>query len=206
MTLEHLTRLASERPFVLGSASPRRCYLLRETGIAFTQATADLDEARRPGEDPFAYAGRLAKEKALAVAARAHEHAVVLGGDTVVVLGDEILGKPSCAEEAQATLRTLAGQPHIVCTALALAHRGGVYASGDERTTVYFNTVTDDQISEYVATGEPMDKAGAYGIQGMGAFLVDRIEGNLDNVIGLPRLLLDRLARATRHLLNCVTD
>ena len=206
MTFEFLSQLASAYPFVLGSASPRRFRLLEETGITFTRAIADIDESRLPGEDPFGYALRLAETKALAVAESVSNRSIVLGGDTIVVLGDDILSKPDNPEEAQETLRTLSGKEHVVCTALSLARRNETLRTDAEETVVRFNTVTDRQIIDYVATGEPMDKAGAYGIQGMGAFLVDSIDGNLDTVIGLPRFLLDRLARETLHLLKRVID
>ena len=106
-----------------------------------------------------------------------------------------MLGKPSDEEEAFRTLSTLASKQHTVCTALAVADRNGILASGYELTDVWFNKVSDRQIRDYIASGEPMDKAGAYGIQGMGAFLVDRLEGNLDTVIGFPRKLLESLAQ-----------
>jgi septum formation protein len=202
MTYSHLMALAATRRLVLGSASPRRVHLLRETGVPFRQAVADVDESRRPNENPFACALRLAEEKALTVARQADMDEIVIGGDTVVILNDIILGKPVDESDAARMLAMLAGKQHTVCTALALAHREGLYCSGEERTDVYFNAASQEQISRYIASGEPRDKAGAYGIQGMGAFLVDRIEGNLDTVIGLPRLLLDRLAKDTLHKLK----
>ncbi len=136
----------------------------------------------------------MARDKARLVAGKVNKRHIVLGCDTVVATGDKILQKPRDAADAFAILSSLVGHRHTVCTALALAEGGGLKASGYELTEVYFNPATPEQIRDYIETGEPMDKAGAYGIQGMGAFLVDRIEGNLDNVIGLPRMLLDRLA------------
>jgi septum formation protein len=179
---------------VLASGSPRRHQLLAEIGCQFTIQTHEVDETRRPDEPPFAFAVRLAKEKAIAV--EAVSGAYVLGCDTIVVIDGKVLGKPRSGDEALEMLRTLSGNRHEVCTAMAFATEGQIVSSGYDVTGVYFNRVTDQQIRDYVAAGEPMDKAGAYGIQGMGGFLVDRIEGNLDTVVGLPRDLLDQLAAA----------
>lgn len=194
MTAKWLKQLAERYRLVLGSGSPRRVRLLGETGVSFEQIIPDIKEDRYPGENPYDFAERLAGEKAIWVAERTEAEAIVLGCDTIVVLGDELLGKPVDAADAMRILTSLSGQQHVVCTAVALARRGSVVASGYELTKVFFNVVGDQQLREYIESGEPMDKAGAYGIQGMGAFLVDRIEGQLDNVIGLPRLLLDNLA------------
>jgi septum formation protein len=176
--------------------------LLDELGVSFRRAVSQVDETQRPGEDPYACAVRLACEKAADVAAQADPSELVIGGDTIVVLDGAILGKPTDRPHAIETLQKLAGKRHTVCTALALADHAGVLCSGEERTDVFFHPVTRAQIEAYVEGGEPMDKAGAYGIQGMGAFLVDRIAGNLDNVVGLPRTLLESLARDAIHLLR----
>jgi len=202
MTHSFLLELSQLRRLVLGSGSPRRKRLLSEAGIAFDQRVSWINERRKAGEDPFRFALRMAQEKALAVAAESADDTVVLGGDTIVVLGDAILSKPGNEEEAFETLSRLSGQTHVVCTALAIADKQHLLASGTEKTTVVFNTVAAQQIHQYISTGEPMDKAGAYGIQGMGAFLVDRIDGNLDNVIGLPCTLLEALARETLQRLE----
>ncbi|PWB68307.1 septum formation protein Maf [candidate division GN15 bacterium] len=194
MTYPDLARLASRYRLVLGSRSPRRVELLRDAGIAFIQRIPDIEENPRPGEPAYEYAVRLAEEKALEIAAGCEPGDIVLGCDTIVVLGDHILEKPADTADAHRLLSQLSGQQHIVCSALALAGRRGVLKSGHELTKVYFHPVTSQQIHDYIRSGEPMDKAGAYGIQGMGSFLVDRIEGNLDTVVGLPRSLLDRLA------------
>ncbi len=194
MKYSHIRQLAHRRKLVLGSRSPRRVALLKDLGIAFKQIIPSLEEQRREGEPAFQFARRLAKDKALSVAAKTNAGHLVIGCDTIVVLDDNILQKPRDESEAFEILTTLAGRTHVVCTALALAERGRLVAADYELTNVCFNPVTAQQISGYIATGEPMDKAGAYGIQGMGAFLVDRIDGNLDNVIGLPRTLLDSLA------------
>jgi len=206
MTTDAIIALSRDRRLVLGSRSPRRVQLLAELGVVFRQAVSEIDEAQQLGEDPFRYAVRLAEDKARGVARLCDPDEIVIGGDTVVVLEGIILGKPSNRDEAVATLLKLSGEQHTVCTALALANGTGILCSGAENTEVYFNRVTSEQIERYVDTGEPMDKAGAYGIQGMGAFLVDRIEGNLDNVVGLPRALLDSLARKAHRLVLHGTD
>jgi len=199
MKYKDLHQLAGQRALVLGSGSPRRAHLLTELGIEYRKIIPEIEEIILTDEKPCACALRLAEEKAVAVSLQLEDREIVLGGDTIVVLEDVILGKPRHEEEAFETLSRLAGKTHYVCTALALADRSGLLCSGTEQTEVIFNSVTSDQIREYIATGEPMDKAGAYGIQGMGAFLVDSIEGNLDNVIGLPRTLLNRLAGGVLH-------
>jgi len=191
---EELRRLATLRPVILGSASPRRVTLLQETGIEFTQVAPEIDESTRDLEDPRKYAVRLAEEKSGEVFGRITTNAVVIGCDTIVVLANKILGKPVTKADAFHTLMALSGQSHTVVSALSLAADGIPLMSGYDTTEVRFHILDNDRVWEYVATGEPMDKAGAYGIQGMGTFLVDRIEGNLDTVIGLPRVLLNRLA------------
>ncbi len=202
MTYRHLARLAASHPLVLGSASPRRFDLLTELGVPFTRHSSDLEESRLPGESPFEYATRLAVDKALAVAETVNSASVVMGCDTIVVLGEQILEKPVDRQAAFDCLSLLAGKQHVVCSAIALVKQTAVLASGYETTKVFFNPVAPEQIENYIDSGEPMDKAGAYGIQGMGAFLVDRIEGNLDTVIGLPRNLLDTLARDAASILK----
>ena len=179
-------------PIVLASVSPRRRELLALLGLACEVSPADLDETWRNGEAPAAHAERLAMEK---VAARARPGAAVVGADTIVVIDGAILGKPRDAGEAGAMLRRLAGREHEVFTAVAVAY-GSRTASGVRRTTVRFRALDDATIAEYVATGEPMDKAGAYGIQGYGAVLVERIDGDYFTVMGLGLgLLVDLLAR-----------
>ncbi len=195
MKYSHLARLAQCHRFVLGSGSPRRQRLLKETGIPFEQIIPQLAESRLAGESPYPFARRLAECKALWVSEQAGPDAVVVGCDTIVVQGETVLGKPADPDEAFATLSSLVGLQHVVCTALAFVRDSRLLELEHELTSVFFNRVTPERIREYIASGEPMDKAGAYGIQGMGAFLVDSLEGNLDNVIGLPRILLDDLAR-----------
>jgi septum formation protein len=168
---------------VLASQSPRRRELLRLIGIAHEVVPADLDESLLPGEEPVAHAERLARAKAAAVAAT-HPHAAVIGADTIVVLDGVILGKPADRAEAARTLRRLSGRTHTVHTAVAVARDGRV-ESGVESVEVTFRPLSDAQIAAYVATGEPMDKAGAYGIQGYGAVIVERVHGDYFAVMGL---------------------
>ena len=201
MKYSHIRQLAQRRKLVLGSGSPRRVALLKELGITFTQVIPVLEERQKQGEPAFQFARRLAEDKALSVAKQTNADHLVIGCDTIVVLNDSILQKPRDESDAFEILINLAGRKHIVCTALALVERERLFAVDHELTEVYFNPVTARQIRDYIATGEPKDKAGAYGIQGMGAFLVDRINGNLDNVIGLPRMLLNSLAEEVIALL-----
>jgi septum formation protein len=168
---------------ILASQSPRRRELLSLVGIAHTVMPADIDERVLPGEPPAPHAERLARGKASALAAH-HPHAVVVGADTIVVVDGDILGKPGDAGEAKAMLRRLSGRTHTVFTAVAVA-RDGRLVSGVEQVEVTFRALDDDEIARYVATGEPMDKAGAYGIQGYGATIVERIDGDYFAVMGL---------------------
>ncbi len=195
MNYPNLEQLCRKYDLLLGSGSPRRFQLLSELKLRFDQKTPDIIEEIRHDEAPFPFAQRLAEEKALSLTSELSTNQIVIGCDTIVVLDNQVLGKPDDERHALETLSQLSGKKHIVCTAIAYANSEGLLESGYETTDVYFNNVSNEQIIAYIATGEPMDKAGAYGIQGMGAFLVDRIDGNLDTVIGLPRLLLDKLAR-----------
>ncbi|HEY0779037.1 MAG TPA: Maf family protein [Gemmatirosa sp.] len=179
-------------PVVLASQSPRRRDLLTLVGIAHTVRPADVDESVRPGEAPDVYVERLAREKARAVAdpsATAHgADVVVIAADTTVVIDGEILGKPADAAEARAMVARLAGRTHEVFTGMAVRRGAGTAAreaAGVERVRVTFRALSADAIAAYVATGEPMDKAGAYGIQGYGATIVERIEGDYFAVMGL---------------------
>jgi septum formation protein len=173
-------------PFVLASASPRRRWLLAKLGRDFDVDAPDIAEVPRPGEQADVFAGRMADEKAAAVARRRPE-AWVLAADTVVTLDGAALGKPKDTAEAVAMLRALAGRVHVVHTGVALLGPGG---TSSERmvvgTPVVFRALTLDEITAYVATGESFDRAGSYAIQGEGAHLVDRVEGSYTNVIGLP--------------------
>jgi septum formation protein len=170
---------------VLASQSPRRRDLLALVGIAHEVRPADVDESVRPGEAPDAYVRRLAAEKARAVAgALGDPAAAVVAADTTVVVDGEILGKPADAAEARAMVRRLAGRAHEVFTGMAVV-RGPRLADAVERVGVTFRPLGDDEIAAYVATGEPMDKAGAYGIQGYGATIVERVDGDYFAVMGL---------------------
>jgi septum formation protein len=174
-------------PLLLASASPRRRELLRRAGVAFEVRPAEVDERALAGEAPEPYAARLACEKALAIACRAgSDSRFVLGADTVVVHGDRIYGKPADAEDAVRILRELRGQTHRVLTAVALARGGALLRELCVESRVTLREASDPEIRAYVATGEPLDKAGAYALQGEGARLVLRVEGSRSNVIGLP--------------------
>jgi septum formation protein len=176
---------------VLASSSPRRRLLLEMLGIPHQVDPSDVPEVALPGESAEQVAVRLAREKALQVAAR-HPGARVLAADTVVVLGSRLLGKPASPAEACRMLADLSGREHRVITAVALAHGGSVEQRHDV-TRVWFRPLTPETIEAYVATGEPMDKAGAYGVQGYGAVLVERIEGDFFSVMGLPVRLVAEL-------------
>jgi|CXWL01.1.fsa_nt_gi septum formation protein len=196
---DSLRKLAATYSLVLASQSPRRRELLANLGIEFEVARADVDEAFLLSELPSDVALRLAASKSLKVSSTQPEK-LVIGCDTVVILGSRIMDKPKDRSDAARILRELSGKRHQVETAVTFSLNGRVLSQGSESTQVRFMEVTDLQIEEYVATGEPMDKAGAYGIQGMGGFLVDSIEGRLDTVVGLPRTLLDSLAEG---ILSC---
>ncbi|HEX2779906.1 MAG TPA: Maf family protein, partial [Gemmatimonadaceae bacterium] len=168
---------------ILASSSPRRRELLSLIGIAYEARPADIDESYLPGERPLGHCERLAREKALVIASTDPE-AVVIGSDTIVVVDDQVLGKPKDVEDAKRMLRMLSGRAHTVLTGVAVARRG-IIASGVESVNVLFRELDDAEIDAYVATREPMDKAGSYGIQGFGATIVARIEGDYFAVMGL---------------------
>jgi septum formation protein len=187
---------------ILASASPRRAELLRAARIAFETRAVDIDETALPDESPDAHVRRLAEEKARAVHAKRRD-AVVLGADTVVVVDDQILGKPRDEEDAARMLRMLSGRAHDVLTGVAVippaalkTGRSKGLAVEVDRTRVWFSALTDDEIAWYVATREPMDKAGAYAIQGFASRFIERIEGSYSNVVGLPVALVYRLLNA----------
>jgi nucleoside triphosphate pyrophosphatase len=184
---------AAERPrVILASQSPRRRELLSLVGIAHEVQPANLDERYLPGELPSAHVERLARAKATTIRAA---DAVVIGSDTIVVVDGEVLGKPKGEAEAARMLRRLSGRTHTVITAVAIAWQGKL-ESGVEEVDVTFHPLTDADISAYIATGEPMDKAGAYGIQGFGATIVARVDGDYFAVMGLPlQRLVHLLAR-----------
>jgi septum formation protein len=178
---------------VLASQSPRRRELLTTAGFTFTVRVSTVEEVRAPGEAPEAYARRLAREKAEAAwrAGSQSLHEVVLGADTIVVLGDTVLEKPSDTEDARTMLQQLSGREHIVITGICLRHAGGAEVAS-ESTRVKFAALSPGEIDTYVASGEPMDKAGAYAIQGLASKFVERIEGCFFNVVGLPLALAYR--------------
>ncbi len=177
---------------VLASASPRRRELLRSLGLAPLVRPVDVDETPLPGETAEQCVLRLARAKA---AARAEPGELVLAADTLVTLDGELLGKPANADEARAMLARLAGREHLVATGVALRDgTDGRTAAGIARTRVRMAALDAGQIAGYVATGEPLDKAGAYAIQGLGAWWVEAIDGNYSNVVGLPLPLVRRLA------------
>ncbi len=223
-----LVRLESEAMLVLASASPRRQELLRNTGISFTVQPADIEETPIVGEPPRQCAERLAREKALAVW-RLRPKDPVLGADTIVVGGETILGKPADADDAVRMLRLLSGRVHRVITGIclvqavasdqlpvaseAVSHAQSLRTSyeilrtenrelrtASETTLVTMTQLSDDEIREYVATGEPLDKAGAYAIQGMASRWIPRIEGDYSNVVGLPVALVYRMLRERRGI------
>ena len=169
---------------VLASGSPRRRELLNMIGVGHEIMPANIDERYLPGEDPPAHAERLAREKAAAVALRAG-NSLIIAADTIVVVDGDVLGKPRDRGEAAAMLRRLAGRSHTVHTAVAVRY-GGSEASAVESPSVTFRPLDAEFIEAYIATGEPMDKAGSYGIQGFGATLVSRVEGDYFAVMGLP--------------------
>src|SRR5580658_7469165 len=178
---------------VLASASPRRRELLAQAGYAFVVRPAHIPEDSLPEEDPIAYVVRLAREKAEAVFRElADAMAVVLGADTTVTLDGQILGKPVDDADAARMLRMLSGRTHRVITGVALATESGTQVAA-EVTAVRFLTLSDEEIRGYVATGEPLDKAGAYAIQGRAARWIPRIEGCYFNVVGLPLALVSTL-------------
>ena len=197
---------------VLASASPRRQELLRHAGITFEVQPADIDETPHNGESPRDCAERLAREKALAVSStRPHDH--VLAADTVVAVDDIILGKPADAADAARMLSLLSGRTHSVITGVCLVGRavGGQAApnlrtesrnlrTASETTLVTMRDLSDQEIREYIATGEPMDKAGAYAIQGMASRWIPRIEGDYSNVVGLPMRLVCEMLGAQGQL------
>ena len=191
---------------VLASASPRRQELLRNAGIAFTVQPADIDESPQDGESPVECAQRLAREKALAVSP-SRPLDCVLGADTIVVIDEKILGKPRDPADAARMLRLLSGRTHEVVTGVCLVGPVGErrtesreLRAASETTRVTMCKISDEDIGEYITTGEPTDKAGAYAIQGMASRWIPRIEGDYSNVVGLPVALVYRMLQDRREL------
>jgi septum formation protein len=177
--------MLKDTKLVLASGSPRRAELLRAAGIDFTVRVADLDEKLLPNELPRDYVVRLSREKAQAVASEIGDGELVLGADTTVVILNEIAAKPIDDNDARRMLRLLSGKWHEVLTGVSMVGDGKV-TSDVALTRVKFIKLSDEEINWYVASGEPMDKAGAYGIQGYASRFVERIEGSYSNVVGLP--------------------
>jgi len=172
---------------ILASSSPRRAEILANAGLPFSVLSSAVDESPYPGESPAALVQRLANAKADLVTARAVGPAIVLAADTIVVLDDRILGKPASLEEARHMLRQLSGRTHSVLTGVSLIRLpDGERRQFIESTLVHFRPVTEEEISAYLATEEPLDKAGAYAIQGQAGRYIPRIEGCYFNVVGLP--------------------
>jgi septum formation protein len=187
--------LSPHPPIILASASPRRQELLKNAGIALEVRPADIPEIPHAGEAPVTFAERMAREKAHAVRASLPER-VILAADTVVAVENEILGKPANTEDAVRMLRLLSGRTHAVTTGVCLTVQGREDVRS-ETTAVEFSRMTEAEIRDYVATGEPMDKAGAYAIQGGASRWITRVDGDYNNVVGLPvELVLKMLKEA----------
>ncbi len=172
---------------ILASASPRRQMFLKDFGLDFMVKPASIDERNLPGESPEEFVLRMAKEKAEIISLQ-HPTACVLAADTIVVLAREILGKPVDATDAQAMLNKMAGRSHEVLTGFCICRRDSrsFFVCQAVKTKVFFKPLSAELVAAYVSTGEPLDKAGSYGLQGCGGFLVEKIDGSYSNVIGLP--------------------
>ncbi len=179
---------------VLASTSPRRRALLESLGLRFEVVAPDVDEHRHPNEEPFDYVSRVARAKAESAV---QSDAVVVAADTIVVIDGQVLGKPGHPDEAMTMLRRLGGDTHEVLTGVAVARMTDIVqvVGAVESTLVKFLPMTDEEIVDYVATGEPMDKAGAYALGGLGAIFVEAVHGSPSNVIGLPLHMTARLLR-----------
>jgi len=172
---------------ILASSSPRRAEILANAGLPFSVLSSAVDESPHPGETPAALVQRLANAKADLVTARAVGPAIILAADTVVVLDDKIFGKPNSIEDARHMLQQLSGRTHSVLTGVALIRLpDGERRQFIESTLVHFRPITDGELSSFLATEEPYDKAGAYAIQGQAGRYIPRIEGCYFNVVGLP--------------------
>ncbi len=180
-----------EAELILASGSPRRRELLAQTGRLFRIIVSDADEIETADMSPTEVAVHNARVKALAVAANVPDSATIIGADTIVVLDGCVFGKPADEEDARRMLSELSGKTHQVITGVCLV-RGEQCTTFAETTNVYFRELTAGEIDAYIATGEPLDKAGAYGIQGAASAFVDHIEGDYDNVVGLPVTRLER--------------
>jgi septum formation protein len=183
---------------ILASASPRRAEILRDAGLSFTAIPSEVDETPMPGESPHEHVQRLAAAKADLLAVRSIGPAIVIGADTVVSLENHIIGKPRSAEDARRTLTQLSGRTHSVITGVTLVRLPDAErVNFVEETLVHFSPLSLEEITQYLATEEPYDKAGAYAIQGRAGRYIPRIEGCYFNVVGLP---LARLAQELKAL------
>jgi len=202
--------ITAETPLILGSGSPRRREIVSALGLPFRVLAADIDERWLPGEAPLSYLERIVSDKLRAVVARLRElgepHAAVLVADTSVVIDDQVLGKPSDIEDAARLFSQIAGRAHVVYTRYALALAGEWEASiaRTVATRVHIRASEPEEVKAYAATGEGLDKAGAYAAQGIGAFFIERVEGSYSNVVGLPACELLADLRALR-LVSAVT-
>ena len=185
--------MPTRTPIVLASASPRRQELLRNAGIEFVVRPSDIPEVPLPRENPRDFGERMAREKARAARANGNG-SVILAADTVVAVGPEILGKPENADDAARMLRLLSNRTHEVITAVCVLGTNFEDVRS-ESTAVHFNAMSEAEIADYVASGEPMDKAGAYAIQGRASRWISKIEGDYYNVVGLPVDLVWRMLR-----------
>ena len=188
----------TQAEIILASASPRREELLQQAGFTFKVTASGVPELRSPGESPIAFVTRLAREKAQNVASKSDASAIVIGADTVVVCDEEVLGKPADAADAKRMLRLLAGRTHQVITGVCVLS-GDVVELAAEVTMVQMLTISSHEIEDYVASGEPMDKAGAYAIQGRAARWIPRIQGCYFNVVGLPAALVTAMIEAVKQ-------
>ncbi len=179
--------MLSNKSFYLSSGSPRRKEILENLGFSFSIRKINVDEAQKLGEDPFAYVKRTAIAKSLAGLEGLDDNAVSLGADTIIVFNHQIIGKPKNAQHAFEILSTLSGKEHEVATAVAVASNQKIY-SDLVISKVKFRELTYDEIKRYCSTGEPLDKSGAYGIQGLGRSLVECFSGSFSNIVGLPEM------------------
>ncbi|WP_163338464.1 nucleoside triphosphate pyrophosphatase [Desulfopila sp. IMCC35008] len=202
--VERAVIYSAVKPLVLGSNSPRRKEFLEQLGLVFTVYGPEIDESVTPGESPAAYVERMAAEKVKKVMGIYPDH-YIIGADTSVCLGDRILGKPESAREAVQMLMDLSGRDHVVCSGISIGcHREQVQAVLSVSTSVVFAPFDESVARAYVASGESLDKAGGYGIQGKGTFMVERINGSYSNVVGLP--LMETVSLLTSHGVIAVND
>jgi septum formation protein len=188
--------ILSLEPLILASGSPRRAEILKSVGWNFRKLVADVDESELPNETPADYVQRLAQTKATAVAAQV-EHGLILGADTTVVINNEIIGKPDDEAHARQMLSKLSGHWHEVLTGVCLVRKVSneiVVRVGMEKTRVKFNELNESEIEYLVQKGDPLDKAGAYAVQGCAALFIEKIEGDYWNVVGLPIQLVYKLS------------